>query len=162
MKRILPLLALVALVALAGCSTGMDPSDAIEGSEAVDSAELHVVESGSFDDKTLYLNATLNESVQKNDETCTTTFNPALGTSQITCTDHWHNANVNSVTVTHNGTEMGTYQVSNGETLSAEIPMEDGTYRLYFHSENAPDTWFQVVVDTDGPTIETAGYSDTY
>ena len=157
--RLLALVAVALMVGLAGCTTGMDTTNAIDGSEAVDSVELTTTED-RFGGETLLLNMTLNESVEKNDQRCFTQYNPALKITETKCYNNWHNAAVTSTTVTHNGSEIGTYDVSNGETLSTELQSENGEYRFYFHSNNAADTWFQVTVN--GDTIESAGYDDTY
>jgi len=151
----------VSMLLLAGCTGGLNKGEAVEQSAAVDSVNLTTVD-GEFGDK-LILNLTLQDGVMKNDETCTTQFNPATKTSRLVCNDNWHQSEITGVTVTHNGTSLGTYDATNVETVSVNTEWRNGKYRFLFHSENAPDTWFEVTVSASGePTIESAGYRDDY
>lgn len=149
----LRLLAVVALVLLAGCtSSGLEPSEAYEGSAAVNGATLHDTGDG------LVLNVTLADTIEHNDEYCQ--INPA--TKMTTCYDDWENAKLSGVTVMQNESTYQSFDVSGGDTISMEIPWEDATYVYQFESEDGHQTEFQVTIEasSEGAEIVSAGYDD--
>lgn len=155
-QRTLAVAAVLVLIALAGCTgSGLDPQEAIDGSQAVDDATI------SIEDDTLYGHLYLADDVQKNDEYCQTVMIGEVPQTQ--CYDDWQSVEVTSITVEQvNGDWSTQVDASDGEKVTAELPFGSGTYRYYIESQNEPDTYFQmnVTVDSGSAEMVSAGYTD--
>lgn len=155
MRRVIVTLLVVALITLAGCTsgTGMSVDEAVDGSEAVSDVTL------SNENGQVYLNIYVNETVHQNDEYCQ--FNPA--TKITTCYDDWQEVDVTEVTVVRDGT-IGHFENEslNGEKLRIPIEWESGEYQIQFTSSHGTTTFgVAIVEDGDEIRIGGAGYSDT-
>lgn len=157
MRKLLLIVALGVLVLLAGCaSPTQDPSDAINGSEAVADVTLE------SEDGQALVNLTLAENVEQNDETCTSSYNPATGVTTTSCDDDWHDATITHIEMTDGDETMATVDGEfNGESIRFQIPWESGEYYFHLTAENGGTTVFSIDV-TEDMTLDGAGYDDDY
>ena len=154
-RKMIGVLALIAVLVVAGCtSSGLAPSKAVNGSEAV--ADI-----STQDNPQPSVQLTLEDPVQKNDEQCQ--YNPVLEMTQ--CYDNWHEVSLTQINVTRtDGSASQTFDASAGETINIPVPKEEASYKAIFESPDSPNTFFQfnVSVEEDKLNITSAGYNDQY
>lgn len=166
MKKALLIAAVAVALLVTGCMANptQDPSESIDGSKAITDATV------TSTDESAQLQLKIAQDVQQNNEQCTTTtsYNPATGTTTTTttCTDHWHEATINTIIVEDgDGNTVATLddRSYNGERISVNVPWESSEYYVYLQSANGK-TVFSVDLDYDNGELAMvgAGYDDSY